>query len=222
VSLTNLLILINVLAFLWEYATGTFSGSGQQQAEALYDRGGLLGALVLQNGEWWRIVTAAFLHGGIAHIGLNMIALYQIGRFVEMLFGKVRFGLVYALSMLGSGLLVVFATPDQVTIGASGAIFGLFGALVAAGVRLGKRGRSLITQVLPVIILNLVFTFTFPGISWAAHVGGLLTGFVAGLLLFMLPSQQRERAYAYAFEPAADRSRVQTIEQPPAEYEPPA
>jgi membrane associated rhomboid family serine protease len=217
VSLTNLLIAVNVLVFLWEYATGTFSGTNQQQSLALYDRGGLYGVAVLQNGEWWRIVTGGFLHGGIAHIALNMFALYQVGRFVEMLYGKRRFALIYALALVGSGLAVVFLTPDEVTIGASGAIFGLFGALVSVGVRMGPRGRSLITQVLPIIVINLVFTFAFPGISWAAHVGGLITGFVAGLLLYMVSPRERQRAYAYAFQPTADRGRVQTIEQPPAE-----
>jgi membrane associated rhomboid family serine protease len=219
-TLTNLLILINVLAFVWEYTTGTFSGTGLQQSEALYAHGGLFGAAVLQNGEWWRLVTSAFLHGGIAHIALNMIALYQIGQFVELLYGRARYALVYVLAMLGSGLLVTFLAPDQVTIGASGAIFGLFGALVAAGLRLGARGRALITQTIPIIVINLVFTFSVPGISWEAHVGGLVTGFLAGLLLYMVPSRQRENAYAYAFQPTADQHRVQTIEQPPVE--PPA
>jgi membrane associated rhomboid family serine protease len=219
-TLTNLLILINVLAFVWEYTTGTFTGTDLQQSQALYDHGGLYGAAVLQNGEWWRLVTSAFLHGGIAHIALNMIALYQIGQFVELLYGRGRYALVYVLAMLGSGLLVTFLAPNQVTIGASGAIFGLFGALVAAGLRLGARGRSLITQTLPIIVINLVFTFSVPGISWEAHVGGLVTGFVAGLLFYMVPSRQRENAYAYAFQPAADHHRVQTIEQPPVE--PPA
>ena len=216
-TLTNVLIAVNVLVFLWEYGTGTFWGTSQQQSLALYDHGGLYGKAVLLDGQWWRIVTGAFLHGEIAHIALNMFALFQVGRFVEMLYGKLRFALIYAIALVGSGLAVVYLTPDEVTIGASGAIFGLFGALVAVGVRMGPRGRSLITQVLPIIVINLVFTFAFPGISWAAHVGGLITGFVAGYLLFMVSPRERSRAYAYAFQPAADQGRVQTIEQPPVE-----
>ncbi|MGD0053377.1 MAG: rhomboid family intramembrane serine protease [Vulcanimicrobiaceae bacterium] len=216
-TLTNVLIAVNVLVFLWEYGTGTFWGTSQQQSLALYDHGGLYGKAVLLDGQWWRIVTGAFLHGEIAHIALNMFALFQVGRFVEMLYGKLRFALIYAIALVGSGLAVVYLTPDEVTIGASGAIFGLFGALVAIGLRLGPRGRSLITQVLPIIVINLVFTLLVPGISWQAHVGGLITGFVAGYLLFMVSPRERSRAYAYAFQPAADQGRVQTIEQPPVE-----
>ncbi|HTW83156.1 MAG TPA: rhomboid family intramembrane serine protease [Candidatus Sulfotelmatobacter sp.] len=215
-SLTNLLILINVLAFVGEFLTGSFTGSPNGTLE----RDALLGSAVLQDGSWWRIVTGAFLHVNLLHIGVNMIALFQVGTIVEMLFGRVRYALLYVLAMLGSGLLVVFATPDLPTVGASGAIFGLFGALLAAGLRLGPRGRLLIRNVIPVIVLNLVITFTVPSISWAAHVGGLVTGFVAGFLLFMLPSRARSNAYAYAFEPTADAGRVQTIEQAP--HEPPA
>ena len=141
-----------------------------------------------------------------------MIALYQVGNIVEQLYGKVRFSLLYLVSIIGSGLAVLAFNYAVPTLGASGAIFGLFGALVAVGLRLGKRGRGLIGQVLPIILINLVFTYTVPGISAAAHVGGLLTGFIAGLLLFMVPSRRREAAYAYAFDPAQDPAA--TIEQP--------
>ena len=94
---------------------------------------------------------------------------------------------VYFISLVGSGIAVVlFTAPNVPTVGASGAIFGLFGALVAVGIRLGKPGRSLIMQTLPIIVINLVITFTIPNISAAAHIGGLLCGFVSGLAIFML------------------------------------
>jgi membrane associated rhomboid family serine protease len=205
VTLTNLLVLINVVAFVWELATG-----GPD-----YDHGYLIGAAVIEHGQWWRIVSAAFLHGSIAHVGLNMLALYQVGNLVEQLFGKLRFALLYALAILGSGIAVIWFNYNQPTLGASGAIFGLFGALVAVGLRLGSRGRSLIGQVVPIVALNLVFTFAVPGISAAAHVGGLITGFIVGFVLFMVPSRQRERVYAYAFAPPPDPYGVVTIDQPP-------
>jgi rhomboid protease GluP len=202
VTLTNLLIAINVVAFVWQLSTG---GPG-------YDHGYLYGPAVVQYGQWWRVVTAAFLHGSYVHIGLNMLALYQVGNIVETMFGKPRFALLYAIAVVGSGLSVVYFNYTDYTLGASGAIFGLFGALVAAGVREGARGRALIGQVLPVILINLVFTVSVPGISIAAHVGGLITGFVAGLVLYM--TRRPQYAYAYAVRPGEPYP-VETIEQPP-------
>ncbi len=177
-NLTRLLVLVNVLAFIWQMAT-----NGLDTNRGLYDHGALFPPAVL-DGQWWRIVTGAFLHGSISHIALNMLALWQVGSFCEMLFGRTRFALVYTLATIGSGLAVVQFSPLAVTVGASGAIFGLFGALVAAGVRLGPRGRSLIQQTLPVVAINVLFTFAIPNISIAGHFGGLLSGFVAGFVLY--------------------------------------
>ena len=209
-TITNVLVAINVLFFLWELATG-----GPE-----VDHGQLFGPAVVAEHQWWRIFAAAFLHGSIPHVALNMIALYQVGNIVEQMFGKLRFVLLYTIAIIGSGLAVLYFNFGVPTLGASGAIFGLFGALVAVGLRLGPRGRSLIGQVLPIIVINLVFTFAVPGISAAAHVGGLITGFLAGLVLFMMPSQRRY-AYAAFAEPAAvpfdaaGHEAVETIEQPP-------
>lgn len=204
-SLTNLFVTINVVVFVWELATGGPN----------YDHGWLFGPDVLVRGQYWRIVTSAFEHGSIPHVALNMIALYQVGGIVEKLYGKARFTLLYALAILGSGMSVIWFNYNEPTLGASGAIFGLFGALVAVGLRLGRRGRGLIAQVLPIIAINLAFTYAVPGISAAAHVGGLITGFLAGLVLFMVPSRHRESAYAYAFAPEAEPQPVETIEHPP-------
>jgi rhomboid protease GluP len=157
---------------------------------ALIAHGALVGVLV-RRGEWWRIVTGAFLHGGYLHIGLNMFALYQVGTYVEYVTGPARMLSIYLIAMLGSGLAVTFFQPGVPTVGASGAIFGLFGALVAIGLRMGARGRSLIGQTLPIIIINLIFGFSVPNISNAGHIGGLISGFLAGLILYMV-----ERAVA--------------------------
>lgn len=177
---TPALVVINVLAYLWEVTTGALTSNA-----ALLAHGALYTPLVVQGGQWWRIVTSAFLHGGLSHIALNMFALYQIGTFVETMVGSWRMAAIYAVSLLGGGLAVVyFGSPNDVTVGASGAIFGLFGALLAIGVRLGSRGRWLITQTLPVLVINLVFTFAVPFISKSAHIGGLVSGFVAGFVFF--------------------------------------
>ena len=212
-TITNVLIAINVLAYIWLTSTGGLSSD-----RALYDHGALLGIACTQGGQWWRIVTGGFLHGGLMHIAFNMFALYQVGTIVEQLFGKVRYVALYAVALVGAGLAVVYVAPNDLTVGASGAIFGLFGALVAVGLRLGKRGRGLIGQVLPIIVINLVLTFTIPNISAAGHVGGLITGLLAGLVLFMAP---RQRAYAYAYvAPPGEAAPVATIEQPPEVHQP--
>ena len=204
-SLTNVIIAINVVAFVWELATGGPN----------VDHGYLYGPAVMVRGEWWRIFAAAFLHGSIVHIGMNMLALYQVGNLVEAMFGKIRFLLLYVLAIVGSGFAVLYFSYGQYTLGASGAIFGLFGALVAVGLRMGARGRALVGQVVPVIVINLVFTFSIPNISAAAHVGGLLTGFIAGFLLFR-GRRAPQAAYVYAGAPDESARDVQAIEQPPA------
>jgi membrane associated rhomboid family serine protease len=181
VNATTALVAINVLVYIWEVASGTrFDNS-----ESLLSHGALLGSYVIARGEWWRIITGAFMHGGLAHIALNMFALWQLGTFVEQMLGARRMLGIYTIALVGSGIAVVYFSPNDVTVGASGAIFGLFGALLAIGVRLGSRGRGLIAQTVPILLINLVFTFAVPFISKAGHVGGLVTGFLAGLVLFM-------------------------------------
>jgi rhomboid protease GluP len=178
-NVTIALILINVAVFLFMAVHG-----GASENDPYYLAGILYGPAVLQ-GEWYRIVTGGFMHAGIAHIALNMFALYQLGSFVEGMLGGGRMLLVYAISLVGGGLAVVYFSPEDPTVGASGAIFGLFGTLFAIGLRMGKPGRELIARVVPVLALNLVFTFAIPQISKAGHIGGLLSGFVAGLAFAM-------------------------------------
>ena len=187
-TVTNFLILVNVIAYVWEVASGTRFDDNQ----SLYAHGALVGLAVTQDGQWWRIVTGAFLHGGLAHIALNMFALYQLGSFVEAAIGPWRMLAIYAISLVGGGLAITYFAPHDVTVGASGAIFGLFGALLAIGVRMGKRGRGLISQTLPILAINLVFTFAVPFISKAGHLGGLASGFAAGLVLFAMQRRAPE------------------------------
>jgi rhomboid protease GluP len=180
--LTRLLIAANALVFLWELTTGDLN-----DARVLVRDGGLYGPFVA-SGEWWRIFTSAFLHAGWLHIATNMFALYQVGTFVELLYGRARMATIYVLAIVGSGIAVYCFSYDAPTVGASGAIFGLFGALMAAGVRLGKTGRDLVQQSAGIIVLNLVLGFTvFRFVSNAAHIGGLLAGVAFGFALFRLP-----------------------------------
>ncbi len=177
---TIVLILINVAVYVFMEVHG-----GASENNPYYMAGVLYGPAV-RAGEWYRIVTGAFMHEGIPHIALNMFALYQLGSFVETMLGGWRMLVVYAISLVGGGLAVVYFSPNDPTVGASGAIFGLFGALFAIGVRMGKPGRALISQTLPILVLNLVFTFAVPFISKAGHIGGLLSGFAAGLVFYAI------------------------------------
>jgi rhomboid protease GluP len=179
--LTRILIAINVLAYVWETTTGDPSDT-----RSLIEHGALYGPAVAA-GEWWRIVSGAFLHASIIHIATNMFALYQVGTFVEMLYGRTRMLLMYAAGIAGSGAAVLLFSFDTTTVGASGAVFTLFGALLAAGVRLGKPGRQIMQQSAGIIVLNLLLGFTlFSGyVSNAAHIGGLIVGIVLGFVLFM-------------------------------------
>ncbi len=189
--ITRFLILLNVIAYVWETLTGALRTN-----QSLYQHGALLPAAVLQDHQWWRIISSAFLHGGLVHIGVNMLSLYWLGRFIEAVLGSPRMLLVYTVSLIGAGLAVTyFAPPETLTLGASGAIFGLFGALFAFGLKLGERGGELVRSNIGILILNLIFSFSFPGISWQAHVGGLITGFVVTLLIFWPPKPVRTRVY---------------------------
>lgn len=129
-------------------------------------------------GEWYRIVTSGFVHFGFIHIGFNMFLLYQLGNLLEPALGRVRFALVYAASLLGGSAGVLLLSPNQLTAGASGAVFGLLGA---AAVALHQRGvNPFSTGIGTTILLNVIITFTLPGISIGGHVGGLVAGAISG------------------------------------------
>ena len=180
---TRALIVLNVLAFVWELYTGALHSDA-----ALVRDGVLVPILVTQGHEWWRIITSAFLHAGIWHIGLNMLSLYWLGRFIEVVLRPFKTAVVYFIALIISGLTIVyFSPPDAATLGASGAIFGLFGALFAIGLKLGERGKDLVRSNIGILVINLLWTFMVPGISWQAHVGGLISGFIVTYLIYSPP-----------------------------------
>lgn len=210
--LTKLLVAINVVAFIWERLTGALNTN-----QSLLDHGATYG-LAVQAGDWWRIITGGFLHGSEMHIAFNMIALWQVGSLIELIYGTPRMAFIYFAALIGSGLAVTYVTPAALTIGASGAVFGLFGAMLMAGIRLGEPGRAMMKQTSGIILINLVLGFILPDISVAAHIGGLLTGIVFGFLLFRprVAIRRTEPAMAYArpIDPRSDPG-VVTIEHPP-------
>ncbi|HVN69364.1 MAG TPA: rhomboid family intramembrane serine protease [Candidatus Binatia bacterium] len=191
--ITRFLIVLNLIGYAWEIYVGgpgmlTGFGTDDSGMQRVLAEGALIPQLVLQNGQWWRILTGAFLHGGLIHIGVNMMSLWFLGRFIEFALGSWRMLLVYMVSLVASGLGVVyFSNPLVATVGASGAIFGLFGALFAIGFKLGKPGMELVRSNIGILVINLIITFTVPAISWQAHVAGLLAGFVLTFAMYSPP-----------------------------------
>jgi len=153
---------------------------------ALIGRGvsAVTGVIGVGEGEWYRLVTGGFLHGSLLHLGFNMYVLWILGKQLEPTLGRIGFTAVYFASMLAGSLGVVLLEPDALTVGASGAVFGLFGyALVAQYVRGVNPMQSGLGAI---VLVNLAFTFLVPGISIGGHVGGLAGGVVAGLLYDVL------------------------------------
>ncbi|HET6548112.1 MAG TPA: rhomboid family intramembrane serine protease [Solirubrobacter sp.] len=173
---------VYLLDMLLAGSTNLFGFSGGP----LVDAGAVYAPLVAQ-GEWYRLIAAAFLHLGLLHIAFNMYALYLFGPIVEQLYGRVEYAILYLLCALGGSVLTILLAPNQAAAGASGAIFGLFGLAFVVSRRhhaaLGREARYLFSQAGSVLVLNLVITFIIPGISWTGHVGGLLIGGAIGFLL---------------------------------------
>lgn len=134
-------------------------------------------------GEWWRLFTPALVHGSVAHIAFNMFALYQLGPALEVRYGKLNFlGLYLAAAGSGGALAFHLGSIDDVVVGASGAIFGLFGLWLHSAYR-GRNtafGRSLLSSLWVSLALNVALAFILPGISWQGHLGGLVAGLVVG------------------------------------------
>jgi membrane associated rhomboid family serine protease len=180
---TYALIAINVIVFL---AEGQFGFGSTNGGTELFRRFALDGPDVA-NGDYWRIVTSGFLHAGLLHIFFNMYLLYLLGNMLEPAIGSVRFALVYFVSLFAGSLGALIVSPDTLTVGASGAVFGLMGA---AAVELSARGiNPMETGIGGLIIFNLLFSFVFSGISIGGHIGGLIGGALTGFLF--LQADQR-------------------------------
>ncbi len=169
----------------WIYDHGVLVANGAYRGSALVAVGppgatippGLTPAGVT-HGEWWRLLTSAFLHYGPLHLGMNMLSLYFVGSILEQVIGRWRYVLLYLAAGVAGSAGALIVTPDSASAGASGAIFGVLGALLV----LERRGNIATGgQVLGLIVLNLVLTFAIPGISIGGHLGGL----VAGLALML-------------------------------------
>jgi membrane associated rhomboid family serine protease len=192
-DLTKVLIAISVIAFLAQSFAG--AGIGRGSGGEVFRQGVLFGPLVAE-GEWWRLITGGFLHGGLLHLGLNMFALWFLGQLLEPSLGKVRFALLYVVSLVGGSLGVMLLSPEAPTVGASGAIFGLLGAALVYS---RSRGIDVMASGLgPVLLLNLGITFLIPGISIGGHLGGLAAGALTALVLTSLGERKGTLPLAYA------------------------
>jgi membrane associated rhomboid family serine protease len=173
---TKALVAINVGIYLLELGMGgNLNGTGNR----IYEKGVLYGPLVA-DGEWWRLFTAMFLHYGPLHLGLNMLALWWFGSAVETVLGRGRYLLLYIVSGLAGSAGALIANPNALTVGASGAIFGILGA---AFVLERQRTYVLGGGAGALIVLNIIFSLAVPGISIGGHLGGLAGGAIGTLAL---------------------------------------
>ncbi len=173
--ITYILVAINVIVFAITTLNQNVANAGAQ-----------INPLVAQ-GEYWRVFTAMFLHANIIHIAFNMLSLFFVGRAIEVFYGKWRYLVIYLLSGIAGGILFFFTSPDGTAVGASGAIFGIFGALgvfyIVNRRSLGAYGRGAIGNWVFWIGLNLVFGLTNPDIALFAHIGGLVAGMLIAFAL---------------------------------------
>ena len=178
--ITYAIIAICILMFVLTYVLG----NGPFDEETLLFLGASKGELV-KNGEIHRLLTCVFLHIGIIHLLCNMYSLYIIGKEVENLYGKIKYLITYLISgIAGSILSVAFSKPDIPSAGASGAIFGLLGALLYFGYYYRTYlGATIKSSVVPVIIVNLIFGFLNPMIDNAGHIGGLIGGILVSMMV---------------------------------------
>jgi len=193
---TLALIAVNVLAMV---AVGIQGQSFMEGSGQLWEDGVLIGHLPtnvpavfstgfgVAEGEVYRIVTGGFLHAGLLHLGMNMLLLYLLGAQLEPMLGRLRFFTLYMACLIAGSFGVLLVQPTSVTVGASGAIFGLMGAALAAQ-RLAPH-RVQLANIGALIVVNLLITFAVPNISAGAHVGGLVAGLLVGALVIWLDTK---------------------------------
>lgn len=191
---TKVILAICVVVYLAGMLLDALQPSmGGRGGDELIVNGGLAGAII--QSEPWRLVTSGFLHAGLLHLAFNGFFIWSFGRLLEPVLGPLRFGLLYAAGLAGGSLGAILLTnPFTLTVGASGAAFGLLGAtLVLSRVR----GIAELQQNLLMIAgINFVLTFTISGISVGGHVGGFAAGLLAGALLFSVFNRDRRAAAA--------------------------
>jgi membrane associated rhomboid family serine protease len=179
---TKILLGLNLLVFVAVQADATLVGRLYLTSGVVFAGGGVA------TGEWYRLLTSAFLHQNLVHLGLNMYALWLFGPPLEAAFGRARFTATYLLSALtGAAASYAFGSLAGASLGASGAIFGLFAAHLVVNRRLGRENGGLWA----LLAINAVFGFVVAGIDWRAHVGGFVGGALAAAAIAYAPSARR-------------------------------
>ena len=188
IIVTSILILINIIVFFAMFAFSRANITGGVLLQF-----GALNSVLVQNGQFWRLITAGFVHSGFLHLLFNMYSLYLIGTQLENFVGKWKFLAIYFFSMISASLMSCVMHPYAISVGASGALFGLLGALVYFGwhYRL-YLGSILRNQIIPIIVLNLFLGFVVSGIDNAAHIGGLIGGFLIAMALGVQKTEDKQ------------------------------
>lgn len=197
-SVTNVLVAINVIVFLAETATGTSLGGVTNLANAgtLYSKGLLAGPYITQSHEYYRLLTSGFLHDGLLHILFNMWFLWIMGRLLEPAIGKLNFVVVYFVALFAGSFGALLFEPLAGTVGASGACFGILGALMVVayyrGILIWQSGLGI------TLLINIIFSLSITGISIGGHIGGFVGGAACGWLIVQFGERRRMPAAALA------------------------
>ncbi len=194
---TQVLIAINIAVFVGETASGTpLGGVGGNGFGTLYTKGALYGPFIDQLHQYYRLVTAGFLHDGILHIAFNMLFLFFMGPMLEPAIGRLNFCVVYFVSLLAGSFGALLFSPQLPTVGASGACFGILGALIVVayyrGISIWQSGLGL------TLVINIVFSLSVSGISIGGHLGGVVGGAICGWLIVQLGERRGMQAAAIA------------------------
>jgi len=199
--MTYSLIGLCVVAYVAELASVKFFTDFLMVGKAVDQFGAPIAGVGVAEGEWWRLFTSMFLHQrpsggsfGITHILFNMWALWALGPALERALGRWRFLALYLLSGLGGNVLLYLVDPTGSAVGASGAIFGLFGAFFIIARKFGGQ----VGPIVFLLVINLVITFSVPGISWEGHIGGLVTGALLALAFVYAPASRRQAVHVGA------------------------
>jgi membrane associated rhomboid family serine protease len=188
------LIAINVIVFVAEFLTGGQLVSGS--TGVVVTNGVLYGPLIVHQHQYWRLVTSGFLHDGLLHILFNMVFLWIIGPQLEQAIGRLNFVVVYFVSLLAGSFGALLFQPDVPTLGASGALFGLLGALMVVA---NDRGISIWRSGLgAILVINIVFSLAVRNISIGGHLGGFVGGLISGWLIVQFSQHRRLPAVALA------------------------
>jgi membrane associated rhomboid family serine protease len=205
-GVTEILIAINVAVFLAEVATGVTLGGSD--SGWVYNHGALFGPSIAGHfafppgfpfaghHQYWRLLTSGFMHASLIHIALNMLSLWFVGRVLEPAIGRTNFLAIYFASLLAGSFGALLFEPQVPTLGASTAIFGVFGALIV--VAQARRIPIWQSGLGPILVINLLFTLTISDISVGGHIGGLVAGFITGWLVVEFGERRDKKSLALA------------------------